>query len=48
MCAHMLMILCLKDTAKSTLDPAGLGHRLIDLNRAGCALIEIVTEPDMK
>ncbi|KZT60277.1 Glutamyl-tRNA amidotransferase subunit B, mitochondrial [Calocera cornea HHB12733] len=34
-----------QDTAKSTYHP---GHTLIDLNRAGAALMEIVSEPDMR
>jgi aspartyl-tRNA(Asn)/glutamyl-tRNA(Gln) amidotransferase subunit B len=36
-----------QDTAKSSHDP-DTGNTLVDLNRAGAALIEIVTEPDMK
>ncbi|KAK4049564.1 hypothetical protein OIV83_004061 [Microbotryomycetes sp. JL201] len=36
-----------KDTAKSSHDPE-TGTTLVDLNRAGAALIEIVTRPDMK
>ncbi|ORY78007.1 GatB/GatE catalytic domain-domain-containing protein [Leucosporidium creatinivorum] len=36
-----------QDTAKSSHDPE-TGMTLIDLNRAGAALIEIVTEPDMR
>jgi hypothetical protein len=39
--------LVLQDTAKSSHDPE-TGMTLVDLNRAGAALIEIVTEPDMK
>lgn len=36
-----------QDTAKSTFD--GLRHTsLIDLNRAGSGLMEIVSEPDMR
>ena len=34
-----------KDTAKSQV--VG-GDRLVDLNRAGTGLMEIVTEPDMR
>lgn len=36
-----------QDTAKSTHDP-DTGLTLVDLNRAGAALIEIVTQPDMR
>jgi aspartyl-tRNA(Asn)/glutamyl-tRNA(Gln) amidotransferase subunit B len=35
------------DTGKS-LHEADAAHTLIDLNRAGCALMEVVTEPDMR
>lgn len=35
-----------QDTAKSSHDPS-TGTTLIDLNRAGSALIEIISEPDM-
>ncbi|KAK4047520.1 hypothetical protein OIO90_006162 [Microbotryomycetes sp. JL221] len=36
-----------QDTAKSSHDPE-TGMTLVDLNRAGAALIEIVTKPDMR
>lgn len=36
-----------KDTAKSTLEPRS-GSIAIDINRAGSALMEIVSRPDMR
>ena len=35
-----------QDTAKTLTDPAS-GDTLLDFNRAGCALIEIITRPEM-
>ena len=36
-----------QDTGKSVFDPH-LGKSCIDLNRAGTALLEIVSEPDLR
>jgi Asp-tRNA(Asn)/Glu-tRNA(Gln) amidotransferase B subunit len=36
-----------QDTAKSIFDPQS-GVSLLDLNRAGAGLMEIVSEPDMR
>ena len=36
-----------EDTGKST-HPAGAGYTLVDLNRAGLPLMELVTEPDIE
>lgn len=44
-----LVLIC-QDTAKSFHDPSipQGGGTLVDLNRAGAALVEIVTRPDMQ
>ncbi|WP_457637360.1 Asp-tRNA(Asn)/Glu-tRNA(Gln) amidotransferase subunit GatB [Oceanithermus sp.] len=38
----------LEEDAGKSLHPAGEGHTLLDFNRAGSPLIELVTEPDIK
>jgi aspartyl-tRNA(Asn)/glutamyl-tRNA(Gln) amidotransferase subunit B len=38
----------LEEDAGNSIHPEGLGYSLIDYNRAGCALLEIVTEPDIE
>jgi aspartyl-tRNA(Asn)/glutamyl-tRNA(Gln) amidotransferase subunit B len=38
----------LENDAGKNLHPDGAEYSLLDLNRAGCALIEMVTEPDIK
>ena len=36
------------DTGKLASSERGGGHFLLDLNRAGCALMEVVTAPDLR
>lgn len=44
---HLYSILSFQDTAKSVTNPR-TRTSLIDLNRAGTGLLEIVTEPDLR
>ncbi|KAH8118408.1 glutamyl-tRNA amidotransferase [Phellopilus nigrolimitatus] len=46
-CVNIKQIQLEQDTAKSTFDPKEQ-NSVIDLNRAGTALMEIISEPDMK
>lgn len=38
----------LEEDAGKNIHPEGLPYSLIDYNRAGCALLEVVTEPDLE
>jgi aspartyl-tRNA(Asn)/glutamyl-tRNA(Gln) amidotransferase subunit B len=38
----------LEEDAGKNIHPAGLPYSLVDYNRAGCALLEIVSEPDIE
>ena len=38
----------MEEDAGKNIHPEGLSYSLVDYNRAGCALLEIVTEPEME